>query len=82
MVSKPGSTDQLRPGQRWFVKINSAVALLRAEIMEITECTVVLMEPGNFDMAARYKLDDVEFVEQIIAPPHQTATIEPVRKIR
>lgn len=60
--------DHLCQGQHWFVKINGSVSLLSAEIIDITACTVALMEPGNFDLAARYKLDDVEFVEQIVGP--------------
>jgi hypothetical protein len=66
MANKAKKSNHLCKGQRWFVKINGSVSLLCAEILDITESTVALMEPGNFDLAARYKLDDVEFVEQIV----------------
>lgn len=87
MTNKARKPDHLCKGQRWFVKIDGSTALLSAEVIDITECTVALMEPGNFDLAARYKLDDVEFVEQIVertvVPPLQnTALVEQVRSIR
>ena len=90
MANKTIESKQLCKGQRWFVKIKGSVSLLNAEILEITECTVALMEPGNFDLAARYKLDDVEFVERLVEPaaeqashtPRQNVAVEQIRKIR
>jgi hypothetical protein len=90
MANKAKKSNHLCKGQRWFVKINGSVSLLCAEILDITESTVMLMEPGNFDLSARYKLDDVEFVEQlvesgaeqILVPAPQHAAIEQIRKIR
>jgi hypothetical protein len=57
------------PGDVWYVKVGyqgAGVALDTAEVLEMTDCTVLLkcyadaIEPGA---TLRYKLCDVDFVE-------------------
>jgi hypothetical protein len=52
-------------GEKWHVRLPTAVALTTVQIGEITNCTVVVWQPALSSVKVRYALSDVEFVERV-----------------
>lgn len=52
-------------GEKWHVRLPTAVALTTIQIGEITDSTVVVWQPALTSVKVRYALRDVEFIERV-----------------
>jgi len=55
---------QISVGNKWYIRIKEAQCLCSIEIIEVTECTVLIQQQGSY-MSSRYTISDIEFVERI-----------------
>jgi len=56
---------EIEKGQRWYLKLPGAVAVVERTIHEVTEKTVVLREdhPSGQISRGRYAKADIDFIE-------------------
>jgi len=56
--------EELEVESRWYIKLPGGTALVEREIVEVTECTVLLRDPRCVVCnAIRYIFDELVFVE-------------------
>lgn len=74
MAATEPRTPQLAVGEIWYVLLPDAKKVIRAEILSMSACTVVLQEIHDMGRSSmvdalergRFQLSDVEFIERVM----------------
>lgn len=61
------SAQMIVAKQKWYAKLPQTPFLVEVMVIEVTEKTVAI-RPAGGPATTRFKLDDVEFVEEVVEP--------------